>query len=167
MRVLLVPVGAVALSLLAICPALSQPARITRAFIGTDGLAHVERNGGDRAIAKEPGQAAVDSLKVASDGRTVGWLVKQDNCCTSYPIPTRLVVIARSRKFVFSQPQMIYDWYFLGDGEQVALSIGPTHGEAIPHFLLYDTHSGRKLEDWSVASDTHSPPPSWTSGLRQ
>jgi hypothetical protein len=115
----------------------------------------------------ERGQVAVDSLKVASDGRTVGWLVEQNNCCTTYPIPTRLVVIANSRKFIFSERQMIYDWNFLGEGEQVALSIGPTHGEAIPHFLLYDTHSGRKLEDWSATSDTNTPPPSWATGLRR
>jgi len=145
-------------------PARCQPIPITKAYIGSDGLAHVERNGRDRAISNELGQVAVEDLKVASDA--VGWLVEQNNCCTSYPVATSLVIFAAGRKRVFYERQMIYDWYFLGNGEQVALSIGPTHAGPIPHFLLYDTHSGRTLQEW-WGSQSNEPIPLWATGLRE
>ena len=139
---------------------------ITNASIGADGRVHVEENGRKIVYPKERGQVSAEWLQVQGDGHAAGWLIDESNCCTSYPIPTRLVVISDGGKRVLSAGQMIYGWSFVADGAQVALSIGPTHGETIPHFLLYDTRSGRKLEEW-WASESNTPAPLWSRGLPQ
>lgn len=165
MRIAPVSLCACALWLAAARPAPAQSAAITRAFAGADGLAHVEQNGKETIFPKETGQVSIDSVKVAPDGRAAGWLVNEPNCCTSYPVPICLVVVRGNSKHVFAERQMIYDWHFVEGSARVALSIGPTHGEFPADFLLYDTGSGQKLQEWGPSTGTS--PPKWASGLRQ
>jgi hypothetical protein len=67
--------------------------KLSKVYIGQDGLAHVVTQGGeDIAISKADGQVGVMDPRLASNDRTAGWLIEQDNCCTSYPIPTRIGV---------------------------------------------------------------------------
>ena len=50
-------------------------------------------------------------IKIAEDGRTVGWTVLYDNCCTSYPIPLLLVIYkdGKVQQRLNKSGQMIYD----------------------------------------------------------
>jgi hypothetical protein len=44
---------------------------------------------------------------------------------------------------------MVYDWCFVGEGLQVALSTGTVHGMTSRHLLLYDSRSALLLEEWN------------------
>src|SRR5215471_6263202 len=62
--------------------------KVLRAYCGKDGKAHiVHRGGAAQTPAAEPEQIGCEHITVAGDGRTVGWLVLVENCCTSYSIP--------------------------------------------------------------------------------
>jgi hypothetical protein len=129
---------AVALALVAVLPAASKTARLTKVYAGSDGLAHVvDSKGKDRTIPRENKQVSVSAPKLAADNQTAGWLVEQDNCCTSYTIPTRLIIYRAGKKRVVGDGLMIYDWCFVGEGSQVALSTGTVHGMTFRHVLLY------------------------------
>ena len=57
---------------------------VTRAYADNDGKAHVMfANGVDRTINPQPKQVACADVSVADDGRTVGWSVLVENCCTN------------------------------------------------------------------------------------
>jgi hypothetical protein len=77
---------------------------------------------------KEKNQVAVSAPKLAADKQTAGWLIEQENCCTSYSIPTGLAIYQAGRKRLLSDGLMIYDWSFVGEGSQVAVSTGAVHG---------------------------------------
>src|ERR1700676_2912997 len=66
----------------------SRPAPpIEKVYVATDGQIHIVSGGTDVLTPKEEGQVDCRSSKIAADGRTAGWLVESENCCTSYPIP--------------------------------------------------------------------------------
>jgi hypothetical protein len=66
-----------------------------KVYVGSDGLAHVvDSKRKDRAIPKEKNQVAVSAPKLAADKQTAGWLIEQENCCTSSSIPTGLAIIS-------------------------------------------------------------------------
>ena len=139
-------------------------AKLSKAYIGQDGLAHVvTQHGEDRGIPKAEGQVAVADPKLASDDRTAGWLIEQDNCCTSYPIPTRIGIYRDGKTILLNSGLMIYSWNFRGGGKQVVASIGTVHGMESVDFVLYDARVGKVLKEWSGASGQN--PPEWTKAL--
>jgi hypothetical protein len=125
----------------------------------------MERTRSDRTIPKENDQVAVSAPKLAADNMTTGWLVEQDNCCTSYTIPTRLIIYKAGKKRVVGDGLMIYDWCFVGDGSQVALPTGTVHRMTSRHLLLYDSRNGKLLLEWSGEPD--KTPPAWAKDLTQ
>jgi hypothetical protein len=60
---------------------------------------------------------------------------------------------------------MIYDWCFVGRGAQVAFSVGPTHNPPSRDLYLYDTRSGKQLQEWN--GDFDAKPPAWAKDLEQ
>lgn len=156
------------LALLAVlCPKAGAQAKpiFTKAYVGSDGFAHlVDETGKDMAMPKEKDQVAVSAPKLAADKQTAGWLVEQENCCTSYPIPTALALYKAGKKQVVGDGLMIYDWCFVG-GTQVAMSTGTVHGMTQRHLLLYDISTGRQLQEWR--GDPHGTPPDWAKDLKQ
>jgi hypothetical protein len=157
---------AVTLAVVSVFPAASKPARLTKVYVGSDGVAHVvDSKGKDRTIPKENDQVAVSAPKLAPDSQTAGWLVEQDNCCTSYTIPTRLTIYKAGKKRVVGDGLMIYDWCFVGEGSKVALSTGTVHGMISRHLLLYDSRNGQLLQEWS--GDPDKTPPAWAKDLTQ
>jgi hypothetical protein len=72
-------------------------------------------------------QVAVSAPKLAADKQTAGWLIEQENCRTSYSIPTGLAIYQASRKRLLGDGLMIYDWSFVGEGSQIAVSTGTVH----------------------------------------
>jgi hypothetical protein len=127
-----------------------KPIPIVKVYVGSDGLAHVvEGKGKDAAIPKEKIQVAVSAPKLAPDKRTAGWLILQENCCTSYPIPTSVAIHTAKKTRLLGDGLMVYDWCFVGEGLQVALSTGTVHGMTSRHLLLYDSRSALLLEEWN------------------
>jgi hypothetical protein len=61
-----------------------------------------------------PDQVGFGTPRRSRDGRYVGWLAMFDNCCTSYPIALKLVVLDEAgRMHTFEGDQLaIFDWCF-------------------------------------------------------
>jgi hypothetical protein len=144
----------------------ARGATLQKVYIGSDGLAHViDAAGKDVALPKEKDQVDVSEPKLSPDKQTAGWLVHQDNCCTSYTIPTRLAIYRAGKKRILGDGLMIYDWCFVAGGSQIAMSTGTVHGMEHRHLLLYNTRSGRQLQEWTGKFE--ETPPSWAKDLKQ
>jgi hypothetical protein len=144
----------------------TKPVALAKVYVGKDNLAHlVDINGKDVAMPKEQDQVDVSEPKLADDKQTAGWLIHQDNCCTSYSIPTGLLVYREGKKLNLGDGLMIYDWCFVGGGSKVAMSTGTVHGMETRHLLLYDARSGQQLQEWN--SDSGQPLPPWAKDLER
>ena len=157
---------AITLAMGSVLFAQSKPTPLAKIYVGPEGLAHVvDDTGKDTAIHKEKNQAAVSAPKLSDDRQTAGWLIEQENCCTSYTIPTSLAIYRAGKKRLLGDGLMIYDWCFVGEGAQVALSTGTVHGMTSRHLALYDVRSGRLLQEWN--GDPDATPPIWAKDLKQ
>jgi hypothetical protein len=136
---------------------------VARAYCGKDGKAHVlYRGGAARTLAAEPKQVGCERITVAVDTRTVGWSVLVENCCTSYSIPTSVIVYRNGKQAIISPGQMVWDWRFVGEGERIAVLSGPVHGEATAAHL-YDAQSGKTLASWAGKGTA----PNWATGWQE
>jgi hypothetical protein len=136
----------------------SKQALLSKVYIGSDSLAHVvDAAGRDTAFPKEQGQVAVDSPDLSQDGQSAGWLIEEDNCCTSYPIPTRLLIYKNHKKRIVGTGQMVYDWCFIKGGREVALSAGPVHNPDGQDVLRFESESGKLLQEWFGNLDASRP----------
>ncbi len=140
---------------------------LTRVYAGSDGAAHVvDATGRDTALPKQRGQVAVSEPRLSPDHSAAGWLIEEDNCCTSYPIPLRLGLYRNGRVTILSADWgMIYDWAFEDGGAEVAISTGVVHGRSTAYLELYEVRSGRRVSRWIASPDDR--PPSWAAGLRR
>jgi hypothetical protein len=158
--------GVITLAAASVLFAQSKPTALVKVYVGSDGLAHVvDGKGKDVAVPKEKTQVAVSAPKLAPDKQTAGWLIEQENCCTSYTIPTGLAIYTAKKKRLLGDGLMVYDWCFVGQGSQVALSTGTVHGMTSRHLLLYDSRRGQLLQEWSGELD--DAPPTWAKLLAQ
>jgi hypothetical protein len=133
---------------------------VSRAFCGEDGKAHLVYAGApERTISPEEKQVGCADITVAEDGRTVGWAVQVDNCCTSYPIPVAVVLLNNGRKTVLPCDQVLWQWRFIDQGKRVAILTGPVHGWASAADL-YDSHTAKRLKIWEGSGET----PEWAHG---
>jgi len=124
----------------------SQISEIVKIDVDSSGRVHVADSLGKEVVVPlDKDQVNCSSVKIADDRHTVGWLAEYPSCCTSYPLPLTLVIY-RGGKIIrrIALSQSIWDWRFVDGGTQVALWIGPTHGDFIPLFELHDVRS-RKL----------------------
>jgi hypothetical protein len=144
----------------------SEHAPFSKVYIGSDRLAHVvDAAGKDTAFPKEQGQVAVDSPDISPDKQSAGWLIEEDNCCTSYPIPTGLLIYSQGKKRILGTGQMIYDWCFVKGGKEVALSAGPVHNPVGQDVLRFDTESSKLLQEWSGGVEDSRP--DWAACIGQ
>lgn len=169
----------------------SQTAEITRFFIEESkkdsnyetGPLHIVYDDGTEVVKSLPPlEASTDTevvfndvgfsdVHLAADQQTLGWTIDVENCCTSYPIPLR-VVIFRHRKVLrtFEQGQMVWSWMFLGGGKRLAAVFGPTHGTEVGDYRLYDVQSGKLLSEvfGDESAQTLSPDaPEWAKVLEE
>ena len=90
---------AITLAMGSVLFAQSKPTPLAKIYVGPEGLAHVvDDTGKDTAIHKEKNQVAVSAPKLSDDRQTAGWLIEQENCCTSYTIPTSLAIYRAGKK---------------------------------------------------------------------
>jgi len=57
----------------------------------------VTKDGREILPKKEDQQVGFSSPRVSDDGRSVGWLTEFPSCCTSYPIPLKLMILTNGR----------------------------------------------------------------------
>ena len=116
--------------------------------------------------AKEKGQAGCESLKVAEDRKTVGWVVDFENDGTSYPIALSLIIYRDKhilQQFGGTDVDVIEDWQFRGGGTQVAFVTNALHGGGRAHYELRDIGKGTLVAKWDGRAGPKSP--AWTHGL--
>jgi hypothetical protein len=141
----------------------NDPVFVERAYSDSKGDVHIVYRDGDRTVPKEKDQVDTSSIKVADNRKTVGWTVRFDNCCTSYPIPLVIAIYkdGKVRQRLHSG-LMIYDWNFVEGGKQVAFCSGTVHGnfptncelhDAVNGRLLTTFRGGRRVPKWMKALD--------------
>jgi len=121
---------------------------------------------------KEREQVGFDKVAISLDGVSVGWLALFPNCCTSYPIPLKLMVYSAGKLRSFTGSGLpVWRWHFTGDGKQVAFSQETVHGGLGVHYELRDIGSGRRVAQWDPTIGRDNQPvenqnrPKWVSDL--
>ena len=121
---------------------------------------------------REPEQVGFDKVVVSPDGASVGWLALFPNCCTSYPVPLKLVVYSAGRRRAFTGAGLpVWRWHFTGGGRQVAFAQETVHGGLGTHYELRDIASGRRISQWDPAIGRNNQAlenqnrPKWVSDL--
>jgi hypothetical protein len=101
---------------------------------------------------KEDEQVVFDSPRVSDDGRAVGWLAEFPNCCTSYPIPLKLMILTNGRTRAFTGAGLpIWRWAFQEHGRRFAFEQETVHGGSGIHYELRDVATGRLIVEYSPA----------------
>lgn len=92
-------------------------------------------------------QVGFQQPRISSNGKNVGWLALYPNCCTSYPVPLRLVVLDASRRVhTFDGIEMaLFKWCFLPKSTSVAYMQTVVHGSDFEHFEARSISSGNLL----------------------
>jgi hypothetical protein len=142
------------------CTADSRDPRIQRAVLDSTGQLRVELSD-ERSIvpAKDSGQVAFEQVAVSADRRVAGWVNLYPNCCTSYPIPLKLVLMhSTGEQTIIGTDLPIWQWAF-ADSDRVVIRSGPVHGGA-GEYQLRDARTGRLIA--GVAPDSLSASlPNW------
>ena|SRR5215204_5273168 len=116
--------------------------------------------------SKDSGQVGFEQVTMSADRRTVGWVALYPNCCTSYSIPLRLVLLrADGGRTVISNELPIWQWAFAADGRTVAIRQAPVHGAAETSYERRDIRTGRLLA--TAQSDSATPPSALPVWARQ
>ena len=118
-------------------------------------------------------QVGFSAPRISPDGHTVGWLAEFPNCCTSYPIPLKLVLYRAGRTQEFTGSGLpVWHWAFLAGGTHIAFEQETVHGGIGIHYELRDTASGRLIDEYNPTSDPDMDPgvvpkeaPKWVHDL--
>lgn len=95
-------------------------------------------------------QVGFRKVRLADDGRTIGW-IETYNYSDKWPVAAAFGVgIYTSGKSVIHiggdvAPGMVWFWEFTAGGKQMVVVWGPGHGGVPGAYDLYDTSSGRLL----------------------
>lgn len=118
----------------------------------------------DLRPAKDSDQVGFDQPAISRDRRAVGWLSLYPNCCTSYPIPLKLVVLNSTGVHTFDGNGLaVWRWRFDSTGTRVAYFQDVVHGGVGGHYELRDVQSGRLVAEFDPVDSTPMPP--WVTGL--
>lgn len=152
-----------------------HPERYVSASVTHTGdLQIVTADGRTLTIAREEGEVGYDKVAVSRDGAAVGWVGLQPNCCTSYPIPTRLFVYTAGGRRSFAGTGLpVWNWRFMNGGARVALHQETVHGGLGAHYELRDVATGGLIAEWEppVGPDNrqlpNQTPPGWVRELNE
>jgi len=110
-------------------------------------------------------QVGFEKAAISADHRVVGWLALYPNCCTSYPVPLKLVLRhADGRRTVISNELPIWQWAFAADGRSVVIRQAPVHGDAPTSYELREIHTGRLVA--TIQKDSTTNLPVWARVVR-
>jgi|SRR5882724_11916980 len=118
-------------------------------------------------------QVAFTQPQISPDGKNVGWLALFPNCCASYPIALKLVVLSTSQQLhTFEGTQLaISKWCFLSDSTSVAYTQSVLHGSNFQHFERRAVSDGQLLGKYEYphedAANTtaRKRAPAWVKGI--
>lgn len=119
------------------------------------------------APKKEAEQVGFDKAQISPDGRAVGWLALYPNCCTSYPIPLKLVLLVNGGQRAFTGNGLpIWRWCFWAGGRQVAFEQETVHGGMSVHYELRDIATGGLADKYDPdVNPAVTKPPRWVVAL--
>jgi len=148
--------------LLLAAPLASQaPETYDTAMVDASGQLHI-RTTDRRQIhpPHDPDQVGFDKAAFSSDRLAVGWLALFPNCCTSYPIPLKLVLYVSGRVHTFVGTGLpVWRWGFDSTSHQVAFYQESVHGGTGGHYELRDIATERLVAQYEPLDS--GPPPSW------
>jgi hypothetical protein len=137
------------------------------AEIDQQGQLHIVTSQGREIVPdKEEDQVGFDKAAISADRRAVGWLALFPNCCTSYPIPLKLVIHVNGRQQTFSGIGLpVWRWAFSEDGNQVAFQQETVHGGLGVHYELRDISTGHLVSEYNPDREEPGEPPAWVRAL--
>lgn len=147
-------------------------AEITRYVLSDDGTALRYETSDGRTVAVEAlvDQVGFAQARLSEDRKRLGWVALFPNCCTSYPVPLKLVVSSENGSMVsFSGSQAIFKWCFAKGSKAVVYRQEALHGPAFATYTLGRLKDG-KIKKTFVApprgpweNAPAEPPPDWTA----
>jgi hypothetical protein len=113
---------------------------------------------------KEPEQTAFADAIISPDGRAVGWLALFPNCCATYPIALKLVILFNGESRTYTGNGLpISRWCFWGGGKQAAFEQETVHGGMGVHYELRDVATGELVDKYDPDANPEAvtKPPRW------
>lgn len=113
---------------------------------------------------KDKDQTSFVDAQISPDGRAVGWLAMYPNCCTSYPLALKLVVLLNGEERTYTGSGLqISRWCFWAGGKQVAFEQETVHGGMGVRYELRDVATGELVDkyDPDANPDAITKPPKW------
>jgi hypothetical protein len=121
----------------------------------------------DRDQNQKEDQVSFGKIAISSDGAAVGWLSYYPNCCTSYPIPTRVEVYSGGRRRTFIPAIVAWHWCFVDGADKIAAVSTTVHGAQNEILELWDVRTGKRLADFTwMEAATYPDAPSWVVAIR-
>jgi hypothetical protein len=152
----------IALALLLVAAPLcgQAPETYETAIVDANGHLHIVTS--DRRQIQppqDPNQVGFDKAAISPDRLAVGWLALFPNCCTSYPIPLKLVVYTNGRVHTFVGAGLpVWKWRFDSASKLVAFYQETVHGGIGGHYEVREIATGRLVAQYEP-HDSGSPPP--------
>jgi hypothetical protein len=112
-----------------------------------------------------------EQAAVSPDRQSVGWLALFENCCTSYPLPLKLVILHNGRLHVLEGSSAIWFWSFQDGGKLVAAREELPHGDQGLHYDLWNVATGKRVAEYTPDYDADGHPiarpnePEWVKAL--
>jgi hypothetical protein len=130
--------------------------RYTQASVDQSGRVRVTTDDG-RLLSPVPEDDQVEAgqPKIAPDHRSVGWVALYANCCTSYPLPLKVVILHNGRRHVLEGLASIWYWDFQDGGKVVAAREELPHGGQGLHYDRWDVVTGRRVADYTPEYDSN------------
>lgn len=152
---------------LSITPVLAADEIYVRVALDPNGKLHIFTQDRREILpAIEKDQTGFDQAAIAPNRRSVGWLALYPNCCTSYPIPLKLVIYSNGKMQAFTGNELpIWRWRFLSSGRQFAFEQETVHGGLSVHYELHDLTSGKRLAEYEPEPGKAATPPAWVEEL--
>jgi hypothetical protein len=139
-----------------------------RADVDTLGQLHIITVSGRQIDPRKAvDQVAFDQVAISADRRSVGWVALYPNCCTTYPVPLKLIVLTdRTTLTLVGNGLPVWRWSFSADSKRIAFHQAPVHGADGSHFELRDLRSGRLIASFDADSANLRHAPVWVRALK-
>jgi hypothetical protein len=139
--------------------------RFDTVFVDASGQLHIATT--DHRYMQPPkdsDQVGFDKAAISPDRRSAGWLALFPNCCTSYPVPLKLVVYHDGAVRAFMGTELpVWRWRFDSTSTRVAFYQETVHGGFGAHYELRDIVTGDLIAQYDPSDSI--PTPAWAVPL--